>query len=179
MVVKRILPALPYEAARAKGEDKANISLAKPAPGSYTSSMDRNHALTVSDAGRRGARAVLRKYGRAQMRKWGKLGGRPKKQRKSKAPAGRGGAERSNFGFAAADYTARRRGGKARRSLSAVRRVARYGRIHRVASSARKHQEPVSQLLRADLRTAVSAARLRPRGCDADTRFPESPSVQL
>ena len=38
--------------------------------------------MTVKEAGRRGGQAVLKKYGRKQLREWGKLGGRPRKQGK-------------------------------------------------------------------------------------------------
>lgn len=41
--------------------------------------------VTISDVARMGARAQLKKYGRRQLREWGKLGGRPKKNRKQGA----------------------------------------------------------------------------------------------
>lgn len=37
--------------------------------------------ITVAEAGRRGARKTLKRYGREQLREWGKLGGRPKKKK--------------------------------------------------------------------------------------------------
>jgi hypothetical protein len=37
--------------------------------------------ITVAEAGRKGARATLKKYGRQKMREWGKLGGRPPKSK--------------------------------------------------------------------------------------------------
>jgi hypothetical protein len=40
--------------------------------------MEKNHTMTVAEAGRRGGRAVVKKYGKKQLRAWGKLGGRPR-----------------------------------------------------------------------------------------------------
>lgn len=37
--------------------------------------------ISVAEAGRRGARATLRRHGREKLRQWGKLGGRPPKRR--------------------------------------------------------------------------------------------------
>ena len=34
--------------------------------------------ISVAEAGRRGARATLRRHGREKLRQWGKLGGRPR-----------------------------------------------------------------------------------------------------
>ncbi len=38
--------------------------------------------VTISDVARMGARAQLKKYGRRQLREWGKLGGRGKKRKR-------------------------------------------------------------------------------------------------
>lgn len=38
--------------------------------------------LTISEVARMGGRATLKKYGRKQLREWGKLGGRPRKKDK-------------------------------------------------------------------------------------------------
>ena len=35
----------------------------------------------LSKAGRKGGQAVVKKYGKKQLRQWGKLGGRPRKQK--------------------------------------------------------------------------------------------------
>jgi hypothetical protein len=43
--------------------------------------MSRKQALTITEMARMGARAQLKKYGRKQLREWGKLGGRPKKSK--------------------------------------------------------------------------------------------------
>ncbi len=37
--------------------------------------------LTISEVARMGGRATLKKYGRKQLREWGKLGGRPRKKK--------------------------------------------------------------------------------------------------
>ena len=37
--------------------------------------------VTVSEAGRKGGQAVLKKYGKRQLRAWGKLGGQPRKKK--------------------------------------------------------------------------------------------------
>ena len=42
--------------------------------------MAAKNVLTISDVARMGARAQLKKYGRKQLREWGKLGGRPRKE---------------------------------------------------------------------------------------------------
>jgi len=36
----------------------------------------------LAKAGRKGGQALLKKYGRRQLREWGKLGGRPRKKAK-------------------------------------------------------------------------------------------------
>jgi hypothetical protein len=43
--------------------------------------MATKKALTISDVARMGARAQLKKYGKRQLRAWGKLGGRPRRKR--------------------------------------------------------------------------------------------------
>lgn len=48
--------------------------------------MATKKVVTISDVARMGARAQLKKYGRRQLREWGKLGGRPRKN----ARGGRG-----------------------------------------------------------------------------------------
>ncbi len=40
--------------------------------------------LTISEVARMGGRATLKKYGRKQLRAWGKLGGRPRKKKVKK-----------------------------------------------------------------------------------------------
>ena len=40
--------------------------------------------MSVVEAGRRGARATLRRHGREKLRQWGKLGGRPRKKKPKK-----------------------------------------------------------------------------------------------
>lgn len=42
------------------------------------------NALTISEVARMGGQALLRKYGKRQLRKWGKLGGRPRKSMDAK-----------------------------------------------------------------------------------------------
>ncbi len=44
--------------------------------------MPKKPELTITEVARMGARATLKKYGRKQLREWGKLGGRPRKQGK-------------------------------------------------------------------------------------------------
>ena len=56
--------------------------LDKPPARFYAPSMKKNRAMTVTEAGRLGGQAVVKKYGRKQLRAWGKLGGRPPKRRK-------------------------------------------------------------------------------------------------
>ena len=56
--------------------------LDKPTARFYTLGMEKNRTMTVTEAGRRGGQAVLKKYGKKQLRAWGKLGGRPPKRRK-------------------------------------------------------------------------------------------------
>jgi hypothetical protein len=41
--------------------------------------MPKKPVLTITEFARMGGRATLRKYGKRQLRAWGKLGGRPKK----------------------------------------------------------------------------------------------------
>lgn len=41
--------------------------------------MAKKKVVTIEEVARMGARAQLKKYGRKQLREWGKLGGRPKK----------------------------------------------------------------------------------------------------
>ena len=41
-------------------------------------------SMSVAEAGRRGGRTTLKRYGRKQLRAWGKLGGRPKKKKVKK-----------------------------------------------------------------------------------------------
>ena len=45
--------------------------------------MVQKKELTISEVARMGGRATLKKYGRKQLREWGKLGGRPRKQGKN------------------------------------------------------------------------------------------------
>jgi hypothetical protein len=45
--------------------------------------MARKQILSISDVARMGAQAQLKKYGKRQLRAWGKLGGRPRKVKKS------------------------------------------------------------------------------------------------
>jgi len=40
--------------------------------------MPKKIVVSISDVARMGAQAQLKKYGKRQLRKWGKLGGRPK-----------------------------------------------------------------------------------------------------
>jgi hypothetical protein len=65
-----------------------------PAGGFRSPYMATKNQLTISDVARMGARAQLKKYGRKQLREWGKLGGRPRKLRQTKknsrVPAARG-----------------------------------------------------------------------------------------
>lgn len=42
--------------------------------------MAKRKEMTVSELARKGGRAVVKKYGKRQMREWGKLGGRPRKK---------------------------------------------------------------------------------------------------
>ena len=42
--------------------------------------MNKRKELTISEVARKGARATLKKYGKRQLQKWGKLGGRPPKK---------------------------------------------------------------------------------------------------
>jgi general stress protein YciG len=44
--------------------------------------MAKNKPLTITEVGRRGGLATLKKHGRKKMREWGKLGGRPPKKRR-------------------------------------------------------------------------------------------------
>jgi hypothetical protein len=41
--------------------------------------MAKKQIVSISDVAPMGARAQLKKYGRKQLRAWGKLGGRPRK----------------------------------------------------------------------------------------------------
>ena len=41
--------------------------------------MPTKRALTINEVARMGGKATLRKYGKRQLRTWGKLGGRPKR----------------------------------------------------------------------------------------------------
>jgi hypothetical protein len=43
--------------------------------------MAKNNALTITKVARMGGQALLRKYGKRQLREWGRLGGRPKKSK--------------------------------------------------------------------------------------------------
>jgi hypothetical protein len=45
--------------------------------------LARKQILSISDVARMGAQAQLKKYGKRQLRAWGKLGGRPRKVKKS------------------------------------------------------------------------------------------------
>ena len=45
--------------------------------------MAKKPALTITEFAKMGGRATLRKYGKRQLRAWGKLGGRPKKSRRA------------------------------------------------------------------------------------------------
>jgi hypothetical protein len=47
--------------------------------------MAKKSALTISEVARMGGQALLRKYGKRQLRKWGKLGGRPRTIKKARA----------------------------------------------------------------------------------------------
>ena len=51
----------------------------KPASWFYTPAMPKKPVLTITEFARMGGCATLRKYGKRQLRAWGKLGGRPKK----------------------------------------------------------------------------------------------------
>lgn len=44
--------------------------------------MRKKIELTISEFARMGGRALLKKYGKKQLREWGKLGGRPRKSPK-------------------------------------------------------------------------------------------------
>ena len=44
--------------------------------------MPKKRELTISEVARMGGRATVKKYGRKQLREWGKLGGRPRKKNK-------------------------------------------------------------------------------------------------
>ncbi len=48
----------------------------------HAGGMEKKHAVTVEEAGRRGGQATLKKYGKRKMREWGKLGGRPPKKKR-------------------------------------------------------------------------------------------------
>ena len=48
--------------------------------------MSKKRELTISEVARMGARATLKKYGRKQLREWGKLGGRPRKKKLKPKP---------------------------------------------------------------------------------------------
>ncbi len=52
--------------------------IAKTDAGFYYCPMPKK-PITVVEAGRRGARTTLKRYGREQLREWGKRGGRPRK----------------------------------------------------------------------------------------------------
>lgn len=54
--------------------------LTNPASGLYDDTM-KTKLITVAEAGRKGARTTLKKYGKRQLREWGKLGGRPPKSK--------------------------------------------------------------------------------------------------
>lgn len=43
--------------------------------------MAKNKPLTITEVARRGGRSTLKKYGKRQLRAWGKLGGRPPKKK--------------------------------------------------------------------------------------------------
>ncbi len=45
--------------------------------------MVQKKELTISEVARMGGRATLKKYGRKQLREWGRLGGRPRKKGKN------------------------------------------------------------------------------------------------
>ncbi len=45
--------------------------------------MPKKKLLTITEFARMGGRAVLKKYGKRQLKEWGKLGGRPPKKRKA------------------------------------------------------------------------------------------------
>ena len=45
--------------------------------------MAKKPELTISEVARMGGRATVKKYGRKQLREWGKLGGRPRKKGKN------------------------------------------------------------------------------------------------
>jgi hypothetical protein len=47
--------------------------------------MARKQIISISDVARMGAHAQLKKYGRKQLREWGKLGGRPRTIKKGRA----------------------------------------------------------------------------------------------
>ena len=42
--------------------------------------------MTVTEAGRLGGKAVVKKYGKKQLSAWGKLGGRPRKKKPNPKP---------------------------------------------------------------------------------------------
>jgi len=42
--------------------------------------MAKNKPLTITEVARRGGLSTLKKYGKRQLREWGKLGGRPPKK---------------------------------------------------------------------------------------------------
>src|SRR5579862_9871949 len=53
-------------------------STCKPASRFYNPPMPKKSVLTITEFARMGGRATLRKYGKRQLRAWGKLGGRPR-----------------------------------------------------------------------------------------------------
>jgi hypothetical protein len=53
----------------------------KPARWFGNPSMSRKRALTINEVAKMGGHATSRKYGKRQLREWGRLGGRPKKSK--------------------------------------------------------------------------------------------------
>ena len=47
--------------------------------------MPKKRELTISEVARMGGRATVKKYGRKQLREWGRLGGYPKGRPRKKA----------------------------------------------------------------------------------------------
>ena len=43
--------------------------------------MAKNKPLTITEVARRGGLSTLKKYGKRQLREWGKLGGRPPRKK--------------------------------------------------------------------------------------------------
>src|SRR5262249_29720099 len=63
--------------------DSSGWELSNLAP-SFTIPAMTKRLITVQELGRRGGLARARKYSKRQLRKWGKLGGRPLKNRRRK-----------------------------------------------------------------------------------------------